>query len=44
MREIGIDISHQTSKSAGSFLGEHFHYVITVCDNANELCPIFPAW
>jgi arsenate reductase len=42
MREVGIDISGQQSKSAGSMLGEHFPYVITVCDNANERCPIFP--
>lgn len=42
MREIGIDISAHRSKSAAEFLGEHFAYVITVCDSANERCPIFP--
>jgi len=42
MREVGIDISGHRSKSAGSLLAEHFPYVITVCDNANERCPIFP--
>jgi arsenate reductase len=42
MREIGIDISMQQSKNAGVFLGTHISYVITVCDNARERCPIFP--
>lgn len=42
MREIGIDISGHRSKSAAAFLREHFAYVITVCDSANERCPIFP--
>jgi arsenate reductase len=42
MREVGIDISGHRSKTAGSLLGQHFRYVITVCDNANERCPIFP--
>ena len=42
MREVGIDISGHRSKSAGTFLGQHFPYVITVCDNANERCPVFP--
>lgn len=42
MREIGIDISGQHSKSADEFAGEEFDYVITVCDNANERCPVFP--
>lgn len=42
MREVGIDISSHQSKSAGSLLGRHFTYVITVCDHANERCPIFP--
>ena len=41
MREAGIDISDHQSKSAGSLLGQHFRYVITVCDQANERCPIF---
>ena len=43
MREIGIDISDQRSKSVEEFAGQPFDYVITVCDNAREQCPIFPA-
>jgi arsenate reductase (thioredoxin) len=42
MREIGIDISDHHSKSVDEFLGQEFDYVITVCDHANEQCPIFP--
>jgi arsenate reductase len=42
MREIGIHISEHRSKSVDEFVGEEFDYVITVCDNANERCPIFP--
>jgi arsenate reductase len=42
MQEIGIDISGQRSKSVDEFLGQNFDYVITVCDNANEHCPVFP--
>lgn len=42
MDEIGIDISKQRSKNVAEYLGQHFHYVITVCDNAKESCPIFP--
>ena len=37
MREIGIDISQQDE-----FSDQEFDYVITVCDNANERCPVFP--
>jgi arsenate reductase len=43
MREIGIDISGHWSKSVDEFAGQAFDYVITVCDNAKESCPIFPA-
>lgn len=42
MSEVGIDISNHRSKSIDQFLGEAFDYVITVCDNANEQCPVFP--
>lgn len=42
MREIDIDISQHHSKSVDEFTGQEFDYVITVCDNANEQCPIFP--
>ncbi len=42
MREIGIDISRQHSKGVDDFVGREFDYVITVCDNANEQCPVFP--
>ena len=43
MREIGIDISSHRSKSVEDFAGQAFDYVITVCDNAREVCPVFPA-
>jgi arsenate reductase len=43
MREIGIDISRQRSKHVDEFAGRIFDYVLTVCDNARESCPIFPA-
>ena len=42
MGEIGIDISQHRSKSVNEFLGQSFDYVITVCDNANQQCPMFP--
>jgi arsenate reductase len=42
MREIGIDISGQESKSVERFVGEPFSWVITVCDQAREVCPFFP--
>src|SRR6266550_6386094 len=42
MKEIGIDISQHRSKSVNEFLDEDFNYVITVCDNANQRCPVFP--
>jgi arsenate reductase (thioredoxin) len=42
MAEIGVDISTQESKTLERYLGEPFDYVITVCDDANEVCPVFP--
>jgi arsenate reductase len=42
MDELGIDISGQDSKTLDRYLGEPFDYVITVCDDANEACPVFP--
>ena len=43
MRELGIDISGHRSKSINEFAGQHFDYVLTVCDRAHESCPIFSA-
>jgi arsenate reductase len=42
MTELGIDISGQESKTLNRYLGEPFDYVVTVCDAANEACPVFP--
>jgi arsenate reductase len=42
MAELGVDISGQSSKALERYLGETFDYVVTVCDDANETCPIFP--
>jgi arsenate reductase (thioredoxin) len=42
MNELGIDITTHRSKSIDEFAGQEFNYVITVCDNANEQCPVFP--
>ena len=42
MHELGIDISGHRSKSVDEFAGQRFDYVLTVCDNAKESCPIFP--
>lgn len=42
MREIGVNISGHRSKSVDEFIGQEFDFVITVCDNAKETCPIFP--
>jgi len=41
--EVGIDISNNKSKSVDSFANREFDYVLTVCDNARENCPYFPA-
>ncbi len=43
MKEIGIDISGHRSKSVDEFTGQNFDYVVTVCDNARDNCPVFPA-
>ena len=42
MKELGIDISDHRSKHVDEFQGQHFNYVLTVCDNAKEICPFFP--
>jgi arsenate reductase len=42
MREIGLDISGQTPKHVRTLLNQEFDYVITVCDNARKVCPVFP--
>ena len=42
MQEVGIDISAHRSKTVDGLLGDPWEYVITVCDNANERCPLFP--
>ncbi len=41
MNEIGIDISRQRTKSINEFLGQQFDYIVTVCDNARQTCPVF---
>lgn len=43
MREDGIDISGHTSNNVDEYASLSFDYVITVCDNANEHCPVFPS-
>jgi protein-tyrosine-phosphatase len=42
MAEKGMDIDGQRSKHLDEFIGQEFDYVVTVCDNARESCPIFP--
>ena len=42
MSEIGIDITSHRSKSIDEFMTGQFEYVITVCDNAKQNCPVFP--
>jgi len=42
MGEAGIDLRAHTSKTVDRFLGQGWDYVITVCDSANERCPLFP--
>ena len=43
LAEIGIDISGNRSKSVEEFVDQEIDYVLTVCDNAKESCPYFPA-
>jgi len=42
MAESGLDISGHRSKPVNDFLGQPFDYVITVCNDAAESCPVFP--
>ena len=42
MAEIGLDIADHRSKHLNEFMGQSFDYVLTVCDNAAEACPVFP--
>lgn len=42
LAEAGIDASFARSKSVNEFLGESFDYVVTVCDQARQSCPVFP--
>jgi len=42
MREMGVDLSTYRSKSIEEFRGRNFNYVVTVCDQAKEVCPFFP--
>jgi arsenate reductase (thioredoxin) len=42
MQELGIDLSAHRSKHVNEFAGQSFDYVLTVCDHAREVCPIFP--
>ncbi len=39
----GIDISHHTSNNVNEYLAVKFDFIITVCDHANEVCPVFPS-
>jgi protein-tyrosine-phosphatase len=42
MRERGIDMDRQRAKHLSEFEGQHFDYIVTVCDLARESCPVFP--
>jgi len=42
MAEVGVDISDQTSKHVDEFLGTDFDFIVTLCDNAKQRCPVFP--
>jgi len=41
MQEAGIDITSHRSKNVDEFAGQDFDYVLTVCENAKESCPVF---
>lgn len=41
MKEVGIDLSNNYPKNVDEFINQSFDYVITVCDNAKETCPVF---
>jgi arsenate reductase len=41
MKEVGIDISHHLPTHVDEYINDEFDYVITVCDHANETCPVF---
>lgn len=43
MKETGIDISPNTTKSVKEFIKQRFDYIVTVCDRAKETCPFFPS-
>lgn len=43
MKELGLDLTRHRSKSVDEFTGQFFEYVITVCDNARDNCPVFPS-
>ena len=42
LAEAGIDASWARSKSVSEYLGQQFDYVVTVCDEARQVCPVFP--
>jgi arsenate reductase (thioredoxin) len=42
LADAGIDASFARSKSVNEYLGQYFDYVVTVCDQARQVCPVFP--